>query len=70
MILRGCLHTKVCLQTVYLAAADGTDDFENIVEDYRRFSRHEIPGGLKVCLVTEYGRGQACSDASEAIQDR
>ncbi|XHF98414.1 hypothetical protein AWENTII_001967 [Aspergillus wentii] len=32
------------------------DDFENIAENYRKFSRHEIPGGLKVCLTTEYGR--------------
>ncbi|KAJ5832587.1 chaperonin 10-like protein [Penicillium riverlandense] len=32
------------------------DDFENIADDYRKFSRHEIPGGLKVCLVTAYGR--------------
>ncbi|KAL2214983.1 putative formaldehyde dehydrogenase [Thermoascus aurantiacus ATCC 26904] len=32
------------------------DEFENISEDYRRFSRHGIPGGLKVCLVTEFGR--------------
>ncbi|EAW08548.1 putative formaldehyde dehydrogenase [Aspergillus clavatus NRRL 1] len=35
------------------------DDFENIAEDYRRFARHEIPGGLKVCLVTEFGRRQS-----------
>jgi hypothetical protein len=32
------------------------DEFENIVEDYRKFSQHQIPGGLKVCLVTEFGR--------------
>lgn len=35
------------------------DQFENISEDYRKFSRHGIPGGLKVCLVTEFGRQQA-----------
>jgi hypothetical protein len=58
MILRGSLHTKVCHHFLS-GCADETDEFENIVEDYRRFSRHEIPGGLKVCLVTEYGRGQA-----------
>lgn len=33
-----------------------TDDFENISEDYAKFNKHEIPGGLKVCLVTKYGR--------------
>ncbi|KAE8548343.1 hypothetical protein TMatcc_010848 [Talaromyces marneffei ATCC 18224] len=32
------------------------DEFENISEDYRLFARHQIPGGLKVCLTTEYGR--------------
>ncbi|KAH8807440.1 chaperonin 10-like protein [Xylogone sp. PMI_703] len=32
------------------------DDFENISEDYAQFDKHEIPGGLKVCLVTEFGR--------------
>ncbi|BDD55423.1 hypothetical protein MPDQ_005885 [Monascus purpureus] len=32
------------------------DEFENIAEDYRKASRHEIAGGLKVCLVTEFGR--------------
>ncbi|KAJ9202161.1 hypothetical protein DTO164E3_3090 [Paecilomyces variotii] len=32
------------------------DEFENISEDYEKFSEHRIPGGLKVCLVTEFGR--------------
>lgn len=32
------------------------DDFENISDDYAKFNTHEIPGGLKVCLVTEFGR--------------
>lgn len=34
------------------------DEFENIAEDYRKFSQHQIPGSLKVCLVTEFGRSQ------------
>lgn len=32
------------------------DEFENISEGYRLFAQHQIPGGLKVCLTTEYGR--------------
>jgi threonine dehydrogenase-like Zn-dependent dehydrogenase len=32
------------------------DEFENISEHYHRFARHEMPGGLKVCLVTAFGR--------------
>jgi len=32
------------------------DDFENISKDYALFNEHKIPGGLKVCLVTEFGR--------------
>ncbi|PMD29498.1 S-glutathione dehydrogenase [Hyaloscypha variabilis F] len=32
------------------------DDFENIASDYAKFNSHEIPGGLKVCLVTAFGR--------------
>jgi hypothetical protein len=35
-----------------------TDEFENIAEDYRKFSQHQIPGSLKVCLVTKFGRSQ------------
>lgn len=35
-----------------------TDRFENITENYRLYDRHQIPGGLKVCLTTEYGRQQ------------
>jgi len=34
------------------------DEFENIADDYRKFSQHQIPGSLKVCLVTEFGRSQ------------
>ncbi|KAE9377498.1 S-glutathione dehydrogenase [Stipitochalara longipes BDJ] len=32
------------------------DDFENIVTDYAKFNKHELPGGLKVCLATAFGR--------------
>ncbi|PQE13274.1 hypothetical protein CJF32_00010636 [Rutstroemia sp. NJR-2017a WRK4] len=34
------------------------DDFENISTDYAKFNSHEIPGGLKVCLTTAFGRSQ------------
>lgn len=34
------------------------DDFENIEEDYAKFNKHEIPGGLKVCLTTGFERSQ------------
>ncbi|KAI9742678.1 MAG: hypothetical protein M1818_003819 [Claussenomyces sp. TS43310] len=33
-----------------------TDDFEKIPENYALFNDHKVPGGLKVCLVTEFGR--------------
>jgi hypothetical protein len=33
-----------------------TDKFENISESYALFNEHKIPGGLKVCLATEFGR--------------
>ncbi|TIA50972.1 alcohol dehydrogenase GroES-like domain-containing protein [Aureobasidium pullulans] len=33
-----------------------TDDFENVSENYASFNDHKIPGSLKVCLVTEFGR--------------
>ncbi|PVH71754.1 S-glutathione dehydrogenase [Cadophora sp. DSE1049] len=32
------------------------DEFENIVADYAKFNKHELPGGLKVCLTTAFGR--------------
>ncbi|EHK96597.1 putative Zinc-type alcohol dehydrogenase-like protein [Glarea lozoyensis 74030] len=34
------------------------DDFENVAVDYEKFNNHEVPGGLKVCLVTAFGRSQ------------
>lgn len=32
------------------------DDFENIGADYAKFHEHTLPGGLKVCLQTAFGR--------------
>lgn len=32
------------------------DEFENIPDAYDQFFNHEVPGGLKTCLVTAYGR--------------
>jgi len=32
------------------------DDFENIAENYAKFNEHTVPGGLKICLVTKFGR--------------
>ncbi|KAL3417447.1 Zinc-type alcohol dehydrogenase-like protein [Phlyctema vagabunda] len=34
------------------------DDFENISQNYAKFNSHTIPGGLKICLVTEFGRSE------------
>ncbi|KAH7025655.1 S-glutathione dehydrogenase [Microdochium trichocladiopsis] len=34
------------------------DKFENIPEMYAAFNDHKVPGGLKVCLVTAFGRLQ------------
>lgn len=46
------------------------DEFENIAEHYERFSQHEIPGGLKVCLVTAFGRSQRMQATSELMVDK
>lgn len=34
------------------------DDFENISKSYKDFFNHEVPGGMKVCLTTAFGRSQ------------
>ncbi|KXJ93988.1 S-glutathione dehydrogenase [Microdochium bolleyi] len=34
------------------------EKFENIPEMYAAFNDHQVPGGLKVCLVTPFGRSQ------------
>ncbi|EKV09786.1 Formaldehyde dehydrogenase, putative [Penicillium digitatum] len=41
------------------------DEFENIAEMYQKFSQHEIPGRLKVCLVTAFGRSQQMQSYSD-----
>lgn len=46
------------------------DEFENIAEHYERFSQHEVPGSLKVCLVTAFGRSQRLQPTSEMTIDR
>ncbi|KXG54264.1 Branched-chain amino acid aminotransferase II [Penicillium griseofulvum] len=40
------------------------DEFENIAQMYKKFSEHEIPGKLKVCLVTAFGRSQQLQTSS------
>jgi len=35
------------------------DNFENISEAYELFNNHQIPGGMKVNLVTAFGRSQS-----------
>jgi hypothetical protein len=42
----------------------GADKFENIPESYALFNEHKIPGGLKVCLATEFGRSLTTSTHS------
>lgn len=32
------------------------DDFENISDCYKKFFEHELTGGLKPILTTEFGR--------------
>ncbi|KAF2422389.1 GroES-like protein [Tothia fuscella] len=34
------------------------DNFENISQNYDAFFNHKVPGGLKVCLATAFGRAQ------------
>lgn len=43
------------------------DEFENIAEHYERFSQHEVPGGLKVILITAFGRSQRQQSNSDMI---
>lgn len=61
MTLLGCslMRVKSSKTHNFSEYADSSlilDEFENISEDYEKFSEHRIPGGLKVCLVTEFGR--------------
>ena len=34
------------------------DKFENIAQSYKTFNNHQVPGGLKICLATAFGREQ------------
>ncbi|KAJ5502582.1 Formaldehyde dehydrogenase [Penicillium fimorum] len=45
------------------------DEFENIADMYRKFSQHEVPGRLKVCLVTAFGRSQQMQSTSDLPVD-
>ncbi|KAJ5372981.1 hypothetical protein N7517_004987 [Penicillium concentricum] len=45
------------------------DEFENIAEMYQKFSQHEVPGRLKVCLVTAFGRSQQMQSTSDLPVD-
>lgn len=46
------------------------DEFENIAEHYPLYAQHEIPGGLKVCLVTAFGRSERMQSSSDMVLDR
>lgn len=46
------------------------DEFENIAEHYERYSQHEVPGALKVCLVTAFGRSQRMQPSSDLVVDK
>lgn len=46
------------------------DEFENIAEHYERFARLDVPGALKVCLVTAFGRTQRLQTTSDMVIDR
>lgn len=46
------------------------DEFENIAEHYQRFAQHEVPGGLKVCLVTAFGRSERLQLSSDMLVDQ
>ncbi|KAJ5104204.1 Formaldehyde dehydrogenase [Penicillium argentinense] len=46
------------------------DEFENIADHYQRFAKHEVPGGLKVCLVTSFGRSERLQPSSDMLVDR
>ena len=41
------------------------DEFEKIADLYQKSSQHEIPGGLKVCLVTAFGRSERMKEGSD-----
>lgn len=45
------------------------DEFENIADHYQKFAQHEVPGGLKVCLVTAFGRSERMQSNSDMPVD-
>lgn len=45
------------------------DEFENIADQYQKFAQHEVPGGLKVCLVTAFGRSEQMQTNSDLKVD-
>ncbi|KAJ5963963.1 Branched-chain amino acid aminotransferase II [Penicillium vulpinum] len=45
------------------------DEFENIADMYHKFSQHEVPGRLKVCLVTAFGRSEQMQPTSDLPVD-
>lgn len=44
------------------------DEFENIAEHYRMAAQHKTPGGLKVCLVTTFGRNEQMRTSSDIME--
>lgn len=46
------------------------DEFENIADHYQKFSQHKVPGGLKVCLVTAFGRSERLQSNSDMPVDQ
>ncbi|KAJ5213956.1 hypothetical protein N7449_001125 [Penicillium cf. viridicatum] len=57
MVVQGTLDTSWMFTYV--------DEFENIADMYEKFSHHEVPGRLKVCLVTAFGRSQQMQSYSD-----
>lgn len=41
---------------VLIGANFDSDKFENVAQCYDDFHNHQVPGGLKVCLETAFGR--------------
>lgn len=57
-----------CLDPSWLFAY--VDEFENILEQHHRFARHEMTGGLKVCLVTAFGRSERMKANNDLVIER
>jgi hypothetical protein len=37
------------------------DQLENVAQSYHDFYNHRVPGGLKVCLETAFGKDQSAN---------